>query len=253
MSLLAADEPAAYSVVRPSGRSRFVLTCDHASRRIPRSLGTLGLSEEELVTHVAWDIGAAGVANRLSALLDASLVLQGYSRLVIDCNRPPGVPTSIPVLSEKTMIPGNQDLTPTAIAERQQGIFDPYHSAIEAILDRRLRDARPTLVIAVHSFTPVYHDYVRPWHTGLMYRHDPRLAHSLLGLLREEGGLCVGDNEPYAITETTDYTLPFHGEKRGLAHVGIEIRQDLIGHDAGQQEWADRLARLLPRAADLIA
>lgn len=253
MTLLAADEPAAYSLVRPDGRSRFVLTCDHASRRIPRSLGTLGLSEAELSTHVAWDIGAASVAARLSALLDAPLVLQGYSRLVIDCNRPPGVPTSIPVLSEKTVILGNKDLAPAAIAARRQEIFDPYHAAIGSLLDARLREDRPTLVIAVHSFTPVYHDYVRPWHTGLMYRHDPRLAHALLRLLREDTALCVGDNEPYAITETTDYTLPFHGEKRGLAHVGIEIRQDLVGHEAGQVEWAERLARLLPRAAHRIA
>ncbi|MEQ1579713.1 MAG: N-formylglutamate amidohydrolase [Steroidobacteraceae bacterium] len=252
MPLLAADEPAAFSVVRPEGRSRFVLACDHASRRIPRSLGTLGLSPEERSTHVAWDIGAAGVANRLSAILDAPLVLQGYSRLVIDCNRPPGAPTSIPASSEKTVIAGNHDLTPAATAARQNEIFEPYHAAIGSILDRRLRNAQPALIVAVHSFTPVYHDVPRPWHTGLMYRHDPRLAHALLGLLREGGALCVGDNEPYAITETTDYTLPFHGEKRGLPHVGIEIRQDLVGHDAGQQEWAERLARLLTRAAELI-
>jgi predicted N-formylglutamate amidohydrolase len=252
MPLLAATEPAAFSVLRPDGRSRFVLTCDHASALIPQVLGTLGLSQQELFTHVAWDIGAAGVARHLSVLLDAPLVLQGYSRLVIDCNRPPGVSSSIPVLSEKTAIAGNQNLPATAIAERQQEIFAPYHAAISSLLDARLRDAIPTLVIAIHSFTPVYHDYARPWHTGLMYRHDPRLAHALLTLLREDGDLCVGDNEPYAITETTDYTLPFHGEKRGLAHVGIEIRQDLVGGEAGQQEWAQRLAQLLPRAADQV-
>ena len=253
MPLLAAGEPAACSVVLSGGQSRFVLTCDHASRRIPQALGTLGLSDEELSTHVAWDIGAAAVAHRLSALLDAPLVLQGYSRLVIDCNRPPGVPSSIPVLSEKTVIAGNQGLTPAAITARLQEIFEPYHTAIGALLDARLRATQPTLVVAVHSFTPVYQDVARPWHTGLMYRHDTRLAHVLLGLLREESALCVGDNEPYAITDTTDYTLPFHGEKRGLAHVGIEIRQDLIGHERGQVEWAERLARLLGRAAGLLA
>lgn len=252
MPLLAASEPAPCSVVRPKGRSSFVLTCDHASRRIPQALGTLGLSQEALSTHVAWDIGAAGVAHRLSALLDAPLVLQGYSRLVIDCNRPPGVPSSIPVLSEKTSIAGNLDLTAPHIAERQQEIFDPYHAAIGSILDARLHEGRPTLLVALHSFTPVYHDVARPWHTGLMYRHDKRLAHALLGLLLEDTALCVGDNEPYAITETTDYTLPFHGEKRGLPHVGIEIRQDLIGHEDGQVAWAERLARLLVRAAQLL-
>ncbi len=253
MPLLAADEPAAFSVARPDGLSPFVLTCDHASRRIPASLAMLGLSQEALSTHVAWDIGAAGVANKLSALLDAPLVLQGYSRLVIDCNRPPGVPSSIPALSEKTTIAGNLSLTPSAIAERQHEIFDPYHAAIGTILGARPRGTKPTLIVAVHSFTPVYLDVARPWHTGLMYRHDKRLGTALLGLLREDPLLCVGDNEPYAITDTTDYTLPFHAEKGGLAHVGIEIRQDLIGRDAGQQEWAERLARLLTRAADLLA
>jgi predicted N-formylglutamate amidohydrolase len=253
MALLATDEPEAFSIVRSRGRSPFVLTCDHASRRIPRVLGTLGLTDAELATHVAWDIGAAEVALRLSALLDAPLVLQGYSRLVIDCNRPPGVPSSIPLLSEKTVIPGNHQLSSDAVADRQRTLFDPYHGAITSILDARQRESRTTVLVAIHSFTPVYHDVARPWHTGLMYRHDTRLAHALLALLREERTLCVGDNEPYAITETTDYTLPFHGEKRGLPHVGIEMRQDLVGHEAGQAEWAERLARLLPRAADLIA
>lgn len=249
MTLLAAGEPAAYSVLLPQGRSKFVLTCDHASRRIPHALGTLGLSREALSTHVAWDIGAAGVARRLSASLEAPLVLQGYSRLVIDCNRPPGVPSSIPALSEKTSIAGNDGLTPEAVADRQREIFAPYHAAIGSILDERAREHLPTLLVAVHSFTPVYHDVARPWHTGLMYRHDKRLAHALLALLRADAALCVGDNEPYAITDTTDYTLPCHGERRGLAHVGIEIRQDLIGHEAGQVEWAERLARLLMLAA----
>jgi len=210
------------------------------------------LNEHDLSTHVAWDIGAAGVATRLSTLLDAPLVLQGYSRLVIDCNRPPGAPTSIPALSERTTIPGNRDLKAADMTDRHRCIFDPYHAAISSILDARQRDGLPTMLVAVHSFTPVYHDFVRPWHSGLMYRHDTRLAHALLGLMREDTALCVGDNEPYAITDTTDYTLPFHGERRGLAHVGIEIRQDLVGHDAGQEEWAGRLATLLPRAAAAI-
>jgi predicted N-formylglutamate amidohydrolase len=252
MPLLQADEPAAVSVVRPHGKSRIVLACDHASRRIPQTLGTLGLSEAELATHIAWDIGAAGVAGALSALLDATLILQGYSRLVIDCNRPPGVPSSIPVLSERTSIPGNLDLTPAAIACRRQEIFEPYHHELRAVLDQRQAEDKTTLLVAVHSFTPVYHGAVRPWHVGLMYRHDARMADTLSRLLRRDGSLTVGDNEPYAISDATDYTLPMHGESRGIAHVGIEIRQDLIASVAGQHAWGQRLAALLTSTVEVL-
>ncbi len=253
MRLLGPDEPAPYTIVRPQGTADFVLACDHASRRIPKSLGTLGLSAADLTTHIAWDIGAARVAEHMAAELDATLILQGYSRLVIDCNRPPGAPTSIPPRSERTGIPGNVDVTLEQATARRDEIFEPYHHALRVILDERKQQGRRTLLVAVHSFTPVYHGVERPWHVGLMYRHDARMADMLIRLLRQDAGLTVGDNEPYAITDATDYTLPIHGESRGIAHAGIETRQDLIASARGQKEWGERLAVCLAKAAALLA
>jgi predicted N-formylglutamate amidohydrolase len=245
MPMLAADEPAAFTVERPQGRSDFFLVCDHASRLIPRSLGSLGLDDRQLASHIAWDIGAAGVARRLSAALDAALLLQNYSRLVIDCNRPPGSATSIPTQSEYARIVANEALAPEIAAARVAAIFTPYHSAIRMALDQRRDAGRRTLLVSLHSFTPVYLGRTRPWKIGLMFRQDARLGRALLDLLRQDTDLQAGENEPYAISDDTDYTIPVHGEARGLAHVGIEIRQDLIADIPGQQEWADRLARWL--------
>jgi predicted N-formylglutamate amidohydrolase len=228
-----------------AGRSPFLLTCDHYGRLIPRALGDLGLPASELTRHIAWDIGIAGVAATLSKLIDAHLVAQLYSRLVIDCNRPPAAPSSIPRISEATMIPGNEGLAGDALEARRAQIFDPYHRRIDEIIDTRLRDGRPTLLVSLHSFTPVYAGIRRPWHIGTLYHRDTRLPPRLLKLLRAEADLVVGDNEPYAVSDATDYTIPVHGEARGLMNSGIEIRQDLIADPAGQQQWADRLARIL--------
>lgn len=249
MPLLNTDEPEALTLERTHDGSDFLLACDHASNRIPRSLGSLGLSAAQLASHAAWDIGAAGVARRLAELLNATVALQNYSRLVIDCNRPPGSASSIAVRSEYLQIAANEGLTPGAVAERVNAIFRPYHDGLSAVLDRRGRAGRQTLLVAMHSFTPVYHGQPRPWHVGLMFRRDRRLGQALLELLRREPELQVGDQEPYAITDDTDYTIPVHAEARQLAHVGIEIRQDLIADQGGQQAWAARLAPLLTRAA----
>ena len=248
MPLLTADEPAAFTLERPHGRSEILLVCDHASRLIPHSLGSLGLDDEQLSTHIAWDIGAAAVAKLLSAALDATLLLQSYSRLVIDCNRPPGSATSIPTLSERVRIAANEGLTTAAAAARVAEIFTPYHTAIGTVLEQRRAAGTPTLLVSMHSFTPVYLGKTRPWKVGLMFRNDRRLGSALLSFLREDKVLHAGENEPYAISDDTDYTIPVHGEARGLPHVGIEIRQDLITDAAGQQEWAGRLAQLLPLA-----
>jgi predicted N-formylglutamate amidohydrolase len=227
-----------------AGRSPFLLTSDHYGRIIPRGLGDLGLPASECERHIAWDVGIAGVANALSRHLDAHLIAQRYSRLVIDCNRPPGAPSSIPRLSEATVIPGNEDLTRDAAEARRAAIFDPYHRRIEEVIDCRLRGNIPTVLVALHSFTPVYAGVARPWHIGTLYHRDTRLPPLLLKHLRAEPGLVVGDNEPYAVSDGTDYTIPVHGERRGLMNSGIEIRQDLIAGPAGQKEWADRLARV---------
>ncbi|HEU0148541.1 MAG TPA: N-formylglutamate amidohydrolase [Bradyrhizobium sp.] len=227
-----------------AGRSPFLLTCDHYGRLIPRALGDLGLPASELTRHIAWDIGIAGVAGQLSKHLDAHLIAQRYSRLVIDCNRPPCVASSIPVLSEATAVPGNDGLTRAAAQARRQAIFEPYHRRITEVIDRRLREGMPTVLVSLHSFTPVYAGVARPWHVGTLYHRETRLPPLLLQLFRGEGDLVVGDNEPYAVSDETDYTIPVHAEARGLMNSGIEIRQDLIADHAGERQWADRLARI---------
>jgi predicted N-formylglutamate amidohydrolase len=235
-----------------TGDSPYLFTCDHYGRILPRALGDLGVPESELVRHIAWDIGIAGVAEQLSDHLGAHLIAQRYSRLVIDCNRPPGVASSIPVISEATIIPGNEGLEPAAAEIRRHEIFDPYHRRIDAIIDARLHRGQPTVLVALHSFTPVYAGIARPWHIGTLYHRDRTLPPLMLQHLRAEGDLVVGDNEPYAVSDQTDYTIPVHGEMRGLINTGIEIRQDLIGDQAGQHQWADRLARILGEIAETL-
>jgi len=227
-----------------TGRSPFLLTCDHYGRLIPRMLGDLGLGESELARHIACDLGIAGVAETLSKQLGAHLVAQRYSRLVIDCNRPPHVASSIPIISEATTIPGNEGLTREARAARRTQIFEPYHRRIDEIIDQRIAAGRPTVLVSLHSFTPVYAGIARPWHVGTLYHRDTKLPPLLLKLFRSEGDLVVGDNEPYAVSDETDHTIPVHGEARSLMNSGIEIRQDLIGDQAGQRQWAERLARI---------
>src|SRR3984885_15624680 len=211
-----------------AGASPFLLTCDHYGRLIPRVLGDLGLPEDELTRHIAWDIGIAGVAEALAKQLDAHLIAQRYSRLVIDCNRPPAAPSSIPRISEATVIPGNDGIARDAAQARREAIFDPYHRRIAEVIDRRLRDGVPTVLVSLHSFTPVYAGIARPWHIGTLYHRDTRLPPLLLKHLRAEPELVVGDNEPYAVSDETDYTIPVHGEARGLMNSGTEIRQDQI-------------------------
>jgi len=241
--LLGPDEPDPVTIRHADGASPFFLTCDHAGRRIPKALGDMGLPAVEFDRHIAWDIGAAGVSRLISDALDAPLVEQVYSRLVIDCNRDPTVPSAMPEISELTQIPAN--------VERQariEDVFMPYQAAITELLDRRAAEGRETLLVAMHSFTPVFKGFVRPWHVGVLYNRDPRLALLLFDLFRKEGDLVAGDNEPYHVSDATDYGIPVHGERRKIPHVEIEIRQDLIADEKGQRAWADRLVRLLPRA-----
>jgi predicted N-formylglutamate amidohydrolase len=247
-ALLEPDEPSPVTLDNEAGNSAFFLTCDHAGRAFPRRLGTLGLPEQETLRHIAWDIGIARVGRELSCQLDAAVILQTYSRLVIDCNRDPNVPSSIPEISELTEIPGNCRLGEVERAARENAIFRPYHDRLAAALDRRVAEGRDTALVALHSFTPVFKGIPRPWQVAVLFNRDPRLAHALAILLRAEGDLCVGENEPYRVSDLTDYTVPVHGERRGLPHVEIEIRQDLITEAAGQTAWAERLARLLPAA-----
>jgi predicted N-formylglutamate amidohydrolase len=249
--LLTSREPSAVAIEQPRGSSAFVLACDHASARIPESLGSLGLTPADRMSHIAWDIGAAGVARGLAAMLDATLALQNYSRLAIDCNRPLTAFDSIAQVSGGVIIPGNAALTPDDVARRQQAIFVPYHDALCDILEQRA--GRNSVLVSVHSFTPVFLTISRPWHCAVLYNRDGRLAVALRDLLQRDGLLRVGENEPYAMLDTSDYTVPVHGEARGLVHVELEIRQDLIADARGQEHWAQRLAEMLPQALEVVA
>ena len=250
--LLSDDDLAPFGVENLEGGSPFLVICDHAGRLLPRSLGTLGLSDDQLASHIAWDIGARGVASRLAAALDGCLISQRYSRLVIDCNRPLTAADSIATQSEQTLIPGNRALSASAAEARAREVFAPYHDEIRGVLTRRERKGRPTVLVSVHSFTPVFLGVARPWHVGVLYNRDARVAEPLLRGLRSEGDLVVGDNEPYAVTDLSDYSIVHHGERRGIPHVELEIRQDLLIDDAGQIAWAERLARLLVAATNTV-
>jgi predicted N-formylglutamate amidohydrolase len=235
-------------IERRQGSSAVFIACDHAGRRIPRRLGTLGLAEPDLSRHIAWDFGAWGVSLRLAAALDACAVGQTYSRLVIDCNRRPDVPSSIPEISEATPIPGNIGLTDADREARRAAIHAPYHHALATMLAERRAAGRPTMLLAMHSFTPVFQGVARPWHAGVLFNRDDRIARAMLDLLRAEPDLVVGENEPYAVSDATDYTVPVHAEPHHLPHVELEVRQDLIADAAGEARWAALLARLLPVA-----
>jgi predicted N-formylglutamate amidohydrolase len=243
--LLTEDDPPPVLEYRRDGGSDFVIVVDHASCRIPKLLGSLGLSPIELTRHIAWDIGALEVGRRVSEALDAALVAQSYSRLVIDCNRNPADPSSIPTISELTDIPGNVRLTSEELLARRAEIFHPYHEHLRALLDERQRAGRKTILVAQHSMTNVFKGVQRRMHAAILSNRDRRLANALLCVLRSERGLIVGDNEPYSGRAGTSYTLPNHAETRTLPHVEIEIRQDLIQHELGQTEWARRLATAL--------
>ncbi len=247
-ALFEPDEAPVFEAIEDRSNSPFLITCDHAGRRLPRSLGSLGLPESELSRHIAWDIGAAGVARFMAEELGAFAILQTYSRLIIDCNRPLGMPSSIATLSEDTVIPGNRDVGPEEAERRARAIFTPYHDRIREELERRERRQQPSVLVAMHSFTPSYQGVGRPWHVGVLYNRDARLAHVMLRLLRGDPGINVGDNEPYAASDGTDYGVIEHGERRGIPYVEIEIRQDLVRDEAGQTGWARRLGELLREA-----
>ena len=246
--LLNEGEPPPFTVDNDTGTSPFLFVADHAGKYLPRRLGQLGLSNVECRRHIAWDIGIGAVCGLAGTPLDAVVIRQNYSRLVIDCNRTPGSETSIVGLSELTPVPGNIGLSENHKIDRVREIFQPYHDRIRTELDQRREIGRPTALISMHSFTPVFETVPRLWHVGVLYNRDPRFAHALMELLHREEGLVIGDNQPYDVTDVSDYTIPVHGEQRKLHHVAIEIRQDLITDEAGQQMWADLFVRLLPRA-----
>jgi predicted N-formylglutamate amidohydrolase len=206
------------------------------------------LSPEDRVRHIAWDIGALAVARHVAAVLDAALVAQNYSRLVIDCNRSPSVASSIPTVGEFVEIPGNVGLSSADITARRSEIFDPYHEHLRVLLDERQAAGRRTILVAQHTMTDVFKGNRRPMHAAVLYNRDRRFAGLVLDALRHESELEIADNTPYFVSDETDYTIPVHAERRGLPHVEIEIRQDLVRDETGQIEWARRIADALQAA-----
>lgn len=252
---MSTEDPPAVTVVNEAGASPIVLLCEHASNHIPARYARLGLTEADLQRHIAYDIGGAAVARMMSRRLDAVLALSGYSRLLIDCNRPLAAPSSIPARSEDTDIPGNIGIDAAERARRDALFFAPFRERVAQLLDARLRAGRPTVLIGVHSFTPVYLGVARVWHAGFLYARARRLGHALLErLCANEPTLTIGDNEPYRITDEGDYTVPHQGDARGIPTALIEVRQDQIISPEGQAMWAERLSKVLAAVtADVAA
>lgn len=243
-------DPLPFERIEGAENARVLIICDHASPVIPERYQRLGLCDTSRFAHVAWDIGAAEVSRRLARRLNCPAVLAGVSRLVIDCNRQPGNPSSIPEISGGFPVPGNQNLTDQDADARAEAWFWPYHHEIGTVLGHLWRHGLPPAMISVHSFTPLWHGTPRPWHAGVLSNRDLRMAGPVLRGLRALQGLVVGDNEPYSGRDI-NYTLDTHAGAAGLPHVSFEIRQDLISDEDGAERWAALLAEVLaPVLAD---
>ena len=239
MRLLGPDEPPPFDVVTPDAPAPFLLLCDHASRRVPASLGDLGVPKSAFDLHVAWDIGAADAARHLAYRFNAALFLTGYSRLVIDCNRRPDSPNLCPPISDGVEIPANKDLPAAKRQRRLDVLHRPYHDAVEAWIETRRAAGHVPAIVSIHSCTPVMAGFQRPWHLGILSNRDERIARPLIQRLSADASICVGDNQPYTGKSQSGYSIPFHAERNRLPHVMVEIRQDLIGTRAESERWAD--------------
>jgi predicted N-formylglutamate amidohydrolase len=244
--LLEGEEAPALLVNDGGGRTPYVLVCEHASNRLPKSLGTLGLPASELQRHIAWDIGAEKVARLLSRLIDAPLVLQRYTRLAFDCNRPPDSVDAMPAISETTHVPGNRNLSSDEKLARTREIYRPFHATIADLLDRRAAEGTRSMVVTIHSFTPVYKGQRRAVELGVLHDRDTDLADKLITRFPTVDARL---NEPYGPDDGVLHTLNLHAAPRGLRHAMIEIRNDFLLDERGQVEWAERLSAALVHAA----
>jgi len=246
---LGRSDPDPVEVVNPSGRSAVFLVCEHAGRIIPSALEGLGLAPEEMGRHIAWDIGAEGLARRLSDTLDATLFLQRYSRLVVDCNRPLEARDCIPEISDGTAIQANCDLTHAERTRRFEEIHRPFHDAIAASLDRRKEQNRLTVLTTIHSFAPRFANLDRPWQLGVCFNRDAVFAEVFMRAFQSANpAIIAAFNEPYTVDDTCDYAIPVHGERRGLPHVLLEIRNDQLLDVEGQEHWARLISNTLRTA-----
>jgi len=249
-TLIGPNDPPPFEIVNGDGRSQVVICADHASKVIPESLNGLGLAPEELDRHIAIDIGAADVARRLAVLFDAPAILAGYSRLVIDCNRPLDDHTSVRVISDGTVIPGNRRLSPPQLDARADEFFLPYHRAISDAIEARQIGDRCPVVISVHSYTGEMNGMARPWHLGVLSSWDRRIADPLLEGLQSCGALSIGDNKPYSGRDLYGYSIETHALPSGLPNVLLEFRQDQVDTAAKADAWADRVGAVLQPILD---
>ena len=247
--LISPGDPSPFETLNQEGVAPVLLICDHASCAIPETFDNLGLDQMALEDHIGWDIGAAAVTRRLSTLLDAPAVLAGYSRLLIDCNRPEAAPDLVPSLADGRPIPGNQRLNAEDVAARRIAFFEPYHKEIRYFLDKFETGGVVPLLASIHSFTPMMtsNDEMRPWVVSICWNRDGRVALPMLAALRTEG-FCVGENQPYGFDSLSDYAIPEYGLKRGLPHILIELRNDQVHDEVGVAAWSDRLAQHLTAA-----
>ena len=246
--LLGENDPPPYRVGNPRGRSPILLTCDHASHAVPASLGKLGVGSRDLKRHIGWDPGASEVTSRLSERFNATAILSGYSRLVIDCNRRPRSETSILTLSDGTPIPGNMGITAGEVERRIENLFKPYHYAISGALDRIRQGGMVPVFVAIHSFTPKLNGSSRPWHFGVLWDEDARIARPLIEALRADSDIIVGDNEPYSARDHFDFSQEFHASSAGLPSALVEIRSDLIQDQSGVEFYAELLGSAMETA-----
>lgn len=246
--LLAPHEPRPYRVANADGRAPLLFTCDHASWAVPESLDSLGLQASDLQRHIGWDRGAAEATVRLAKRFDAPAIMTRYSRLVIDCNRTPRTAGSIPETSDGTTIPGNQGLSQSEAARREDALFKPYHAAIAELLQEMREGGATPIYIAMHTFTPRMNGFKRPWHFGVLWDRDTTLAQQLIAELQRNSGIVVGDNQPYSAQGKFDFSRMHHASTAGLPYALVEIREDLLASPRRITYFSNMLGDALERA-----
>ncbi len=241
-----ADEGETVAVENAEGKSAILLVCEHASNKLPLRYGNLGLGSDALSSHIAWDPGALAIARLLSRKLDAALIFQRFSRLIYDCNRPPESASAMPASSEIYDIPGNENLSDAERFARTAALYIPFHEAVSGLIERRKITGKGTVLVTIHSFTPVYHGRVRDVQIGILHDADSRLADAMLKDAKPN--FRVERNEPYGPEDGVTHTLRLHALPNGLLNVMIEVRNDLITDEEGQQAAAEYLGELLRKA-----